>query len=511
MIMPILCTVGALDIYNGVLNLILGLIYSLIYRYHIQKKVKERPSQISSVKSVNVSASTALLSWIDWKVAKYLPKDKKIRNLSTDWNDGIALCALIESIEEGTCPECTKMSGDDRLGNCEKGLQLGKDRFEIPRIISPEHLSHREIDETSVMIYLCYYLQFWCDKPKTLSDAPEHIAQFLNDAGLVEAFPSKSDTKQAKSNCLDALQPADASKCIVDLTFLRRSVFTVGETIIFTVDCTNAGKGHLDVKAYAIANKEKNIASKSEKSFAAGVSIFDCFLKAETVGAHELVIQWEGAHIKDCPLRFEICNPKAIVLENIKSRHNTFVGDTITFDVDISRAGSADLLQAVFSDEKRKCEKVPSDIKVTFIYRADTIGSTELSIYFNNSNMKTIDIVVASECISSNPDGKVQFTIFTEYINYVFKTSGKGTVSNLQWGFQSGVSLASLLEQFSGKKIYPVGSVSAEPENRSQMIHILNLCFAFMKSENIPMSDISEYFKYNCAMEYIILMLSIVL
>ena len=485
------------------LNLILGLIYSLIYRYHIQKKVKERPIQISSAKSVNVSASTALLSWIDWKVAKYVPKDKKIRNLSTDWNDGIALCALIESIEEGTCPECTEMSGDDRLGNCKNGLRLGEEHFKIPKIISAEHLSHREIDETSVMIYLCYYLEFWCRKPNP--DVPEHIVQFLDDAGLVEAFPSKPDTKQTKSNCLDALQPADASKCIVDLAFLRRSVFTVGETIIFTVDCTNAGKGHLDVKAYAIANKEKNIASKSEKTFAAGVSIFDCFLKAETVGAHELVIQWEGEHIKDSPLRFEICNPKAIVLENIKSRHNTFVGDTITFDVDISRAGSADLLQVVFSDQKRKCEKIPSDIKVTFIYRADTIGSTELSIYFNNSNMKTIEIVVASECISSNPDGKMQFTIFTEYINYVFKTSSKGTVSNLQWGFQSGVSLVSLLEQFSGKKINCVGSVSAEPENRSQMIDILNLCFTFMKSENLPMPDISEYFKYNCTMNVLYL------
>jgi len=384
------------------------------------------------------------------------------------------------------------LSVDDKLGNCEKGLQLGYDCFQIPKIISPEHLSHKEIDETSVMIYLCYYLQFCFDKPKRPPDVPEHIIQFLGDAGLVEVAASKPYDKQAKSNCLDVSEPADASKCIVDLTFLRRSVFTVGETIIFTVDCTNAGKGHLDIKAYAIANKEKNIASKSEKSFTAGVSIFDCFLKAETVGIHELVIQWEREYITDGPLRFEVCNPKAIVLENIQSRHNIFVGNAITFDVDISRAGSADLLQAVFSDEKRKCEKIPNDTKVTFIYHADTIGSTELSIYFNNSNMKTVEIVVASDFISSNPDGNLQLNFFTEYINYVFKRSGKGTVSNLQWGFQTGVSLASLLEQLSGKKIDPVDSVRTEPENRSQMIDILSLCFAFMKSEKLPISNIGK-------------------
>ncbi|XP_065897181.1 filamin-B-like isoform X2 [Dysidea avara] len=499
--------ISALDIYNGVLNLILGLIYSLIYRYHIQKKVKERPSQISSAKSVNVSASTALLSWIDWKVAKYIPKGKKIRNLNTDWNDGIALCALIESIKEGTCPECTKLSGDDRLDNCKKGLRLGKKHFKIPRIISPEHLSHREIDETSVMVYLCYYLRFCFDKPKPPPDVPEHIVQFLDDAGLVEFAPSKLDSKQAKVG-VDVPQPADASKCIVDLTFLRRSVFTVGEPIIFTVDCTNAGKGHLDIKAYATANREKNIATKRKKSFTAGVSIFDCFLKAETVGTHELVIQWEGNPITaDSPLRFEVCNPKAIVLENLQSRHNTFVGDTIKFDVDISKAGSADILQAVFSDEKRKCEKILTDSKVTFIYHADTIGSTELSIYFNNLNMKTIEIVVASDFLSSSPNREMQLTFFTNYINYVFKRSSKGAVSNLQWGFQSGVSLASLLEQFSGKKIDPVKSVIAEAENRSQMIYNLKLCFAFMKSEELQISDIDAEDIYDGNSEAILKML----
>jgi len=485
--------IGALDIYNGVLNLILGLIYSLIYRYHIQRKVNERPSQISSSKSVNASASTALLSWINWKIEKYIPKGKKVRNLNTDWNDGIALCALIESIKNGACPDCMELSEDEKLSNCKKGLELGRKCFKIPKIISAEQLSHREIDETSVMIYLCYYLQFCFDKPKPPPDVPEHIVQFLDDAGLVEVAPAKSDFMSQKTKQNVVTQPVDANKCIVDLTFLKRFVFTVGETVIFTVDCTNAGEGHLDVKAFAIANKEKNIASITKKSFTSGVSIFDCFLKAEIVGAHELVIQWEGVHITNSPLRFEVCNPKAIVLENIQSRHNTFVGDTIKFDVDISKAGSADILQAVFSDERRKCEKILTDNKVIFIYHADAIGSTELTIYFNNLNMKTIEIVVAADFLSSNPDGKVQLVFFTDYINSILKRSSKGTISNLQWAFQSGVSLATLLEQISEKKVNPEEGVRAKPEDRSQMIDNLRLCFAFMESEKLQISEISKF------------------
>ena len=494
-----------LDINNGKLNVILGLVYSLIYRYHIQKKLQESPNQISTAlsKSVNVRAIIALLSWINWQIHQRFPSMKKIRNLNTDWNDGIALCALIESIEEGTCPESPKL---DNVRNCEKGLDLGsKWPFKIPKIISAEHLANPDIDETSVMVYLCYYLQYCFKKSPEpihqdghedqpyIDQVPPEIVKFLDEVGLV-AIPFIK--KDMFSNVKIPTAP-DATRCIADLDFFEQSIFTVGQTIVFAVDCAYAGKGKFKITCTTDTNEQVETWADQEPRKRSN-KVFYCFLRVEAVGIHEVNIQW-GAPEKDnyddiiySPKRFIVCNPEAVEFDT-HSRHNVYVGDTIKLGVDTSKAGHVDMLHAEFSDAKMSYEMVKSDSKVTFIYTADEThkGPSELSLFFNGIKIKkkVFEITVVSDYLKTNPKMEARVTVFINYINYILKTSSGEEVSDFQWDFQSGVTLAFLLKTLSGQEIR---NLNAKPQNKLEMMQNLKACFTFMQSLKLELHGTSK-------------------
>lgn len=78
-----LVNIGNVDIVNGNLKLILGLIWSLIVRYQIGRS-KFPPRKL-------------MLAWLQ----AALP-ECRVTNLTTDWNSGVLLSALIDYCEPGT-------------------------------------------------------------------------------------------------------------------------------------------------------------------------------------------------------------------------------------------------------------------------------------------------------------------------------------------------------------------------------------------------------------------------
>jgi filamin len=77
-----LVNIGNVDIVNGNLKLILGLIWSLIVRYQIGRS-KFPPRKL-------------MLAWLQ----AALP-ECKVSNLTTDWNSGVLLSALLDYCEPG--------------------------------------------------------------------------------------------------------------------------------------------------------------------------------------------------------------------------------------------------------------------------------------------------------------------------------------------------------------------------------------------------------------------------
>jgi filamin len=77
-----LVNIGNVDIINGNLKLILGLIWSLIVRYQIGRS-KFPPRKL-------------MLAWLQ----AALP-ECKVSNLTSDWNSGVLLSALLDYCEPG--------------------------------------------------------------------------------------------------------------------------------------------------------------------------------------------------------------------------------------------------------------------------------------------------------------------------------------------------------------------------------------------------------------------------
>lgn len=81
------------------------------------------------------------------------------QNFTTIWNDGRALCALVNHLKPGLCPNYISLDPRDGLANCRLGMELAQNHFGIPIILSPEDLNNPNVDELSTMTYLSYFFE----------------------------------------------------------------------------------------------------------------------------------------------------------------------------------------------------------------------------------------------------------------------------------------------------------------------------------------------------------------
>jgi len=137
-----LLSIDSEHIVNGSLKLILGLIWRMILHYQI------------GAMTVKIPVKKVLLLWLQ----NVIPS-QEIGNLTTNWNNGIALCALIDAIKPGTCPHYSQLQPQNALENCRLGLRLANQELGIPNIMTAEQMANPNIDEQSMMTYLSYFIQ----------------------------------------------------------------------------------------------------------------------------------------------------------------------------------------------------------------------------------------------------------------------------------------------------------------------------------------------------------------
>ncbi|KAL5250135.1 hypothetical protein ACHWQZ_G016012 [Mnemiopsis leidyi] len=141
-----LVNIGNSDIYEGNMKLILGLIWTLILHYQISM-------EFEGGKGDGGSAKKQLQDWAT-DLIKNLPDGKSVRNFTTDWNDGVALCCMVEAVAPGLCPEYNSLDPNDKLENARLGLERAEQGLGVPKIIEAEDLVNPNIDELSVLTYV---------------------------------------------------------------------------------------------------------------------------------------------------------------------------------------------------------------------------------------------------------------------------------------------------------------------------------------------------------------------
>ncbi|EST09277.1 EF-hand, Ca insensitive [Kalmanozyma brasiliensis GHG001] len=140
----VLTNVGAEDIVDGNLKLILGMIWTLILRF-----------TIADISEEGVTAKEGLLLWCQRKTAPYQEVD--VTNFTTSFKNGLALCALIHRHRPDLL-NYDALPKDDPHACTRTAFQIAEEHLGIPQLLDVEDLCDRpKPDERSVMTYVAQY------------------------------------------------------------------------------------------------------------------------------------------------------------------------------------------------------------------------------------------------------------------------------------------------------------------------------------------------------------------
>ena len=110
-------------------------------------------SEVEKEKRRDETADELLLGWI--RMA--LPSNK-IDNMTSAWNDGCNLTALVDYCKPGLIPNHASLDPKNRLENVRHAMTLAEQHLNIPQVMHPEDLAVDHPDKLSTMTYLS---QFW--------------------------------------------------------------------------------------------------------------------------------------------------------------------------------------------------------------------------------------------------------------------------------------------------------------------------------------------------------------
>ncbi|XP_055869094.1 filamin-A-like isoform X2 [Biomphalaria glabrata] len=365
-----LVNIGSEDIVNGSLKLILGLIWHLILRYQIGK-TKVPPKKL-------------MLAWLQAVIP-----ENHISNFTSDWNDGIALHALIDYCQPGLAPNWRQLNRSDKLHNCKEAMSIAQRELNIPIVVRPEDFCSPHLDELSGMTYLSYYMMV--DSPGYLATRREIRA--LLQQGTIDNFQTDWNDGHLLCNLVKSVGgdvpgwPQLTHDHVTNLQTGIDAAKRLGIEPIFSAkEMADPEVEHLGIMAYAahfrhhkpvkiVKNKAtmngdfNNIYVKQEKHFYINAehgtsqdairpevigpdSIVpvrtkwsgnrcDCYFTPTETGQHKLNVYCDNENIPGCPVTFKVHADRSKVKFNHLDR--AVVGLNSELKVDTSAAGQGDV------------------------------------------------------------------------------------------------------------------------------------------------------------------------
>ena len=96
----------------------------------------EKPDELSVITYLSGFYRPALQSLMNW-VNSQIP-NQPVSNFTTDWADGRALAALVDSVSEGEFSECELMDAEDGVINLSQTIEAAKTLLGITNSVTPE-------------------------------------------------------------------------------------------------------------------------------------------------------------------------------------------------------------------------------------------------------------------------------------------------------------------------------------------------------------------------------------
>lgn len=241
-----LVNIGGPDIQSGNEKLILGLIWTLILRYDINKGSEKG----------DAGAKAMLLEWVQKQIPEY-----NITNFRGDWNDGRAICALVNSINKRYCGDHKVDNG--ALENAQQGISTAERHLGIEPLVLANEMINKKVNEQAMMTY---------------------IAQFRN---IADNAPK---------------EPDEASMCSAYGPGLVEGV--AGKDALFTVECDNGTPqgctGKLEVVVKGPQDQAKvNVVKNADHTYSVSYM-------PTTPGKYEVSVTMDGVHIPGSVFHVEV-------------------------------------------------------------------------------------------------------------------------------------------------------------------------------------------------------------
>lgn len=109
--------------------------WTLIQRYQLGIGAQQRDEpkgpdgKKPKKKKPSASAKKLLLGWV-----KAAIPDQDVHNLTSDWNDGIKLSSLVDTLKPGLIPDHATLDPNNALANTQNAMNLAEEHFGIPQV-----------------------------------------------------------------------------------------------------------------------------------------------------------------------------------------------------------------------------------------------------------------------------------------------------------------------------------------------------------------------------------------
>ena len=383
-----------LNVHNGEMKWILALMWRLIRHFHMRSHGSD--SHLEQF----------ILAWVQAQIP-----DQNIKNFTKDWNDGVALCALVEHIEPGACPDYPTLDREKKCENCSHGIELADKKLGIAKIIEPEDLSDSDVDPESIMTYISLFfkpanerLLKWVkdkmpelDREGKVTNLDTDWKNGVNLACLLDAlqpgcFPNWRGLNPANASenfalamkCGEerfGLKPVQNSDGSVDelslatyLTHLQRSSAVdvvcegpglskafMGRSAAFEIDVTHVQRETGDSEPSITITDSKNTAIEPQIK-SNGKGKFRVEYKPWSTGKLKVDIKWKGNPIPGSPFSIDVMDMATLSFS--PKQKCIKIGDPIIFEVKGTSAYGDDDLDILLQDAS---EATDLDAKVDSI------------------------------------------------------------------------------------------------------------------------------------------------
>lgn len=293
-----------------------------------------------------------LLKWIQNKIP-----DVPVNNFTTDWNDGKAIGALVDSVAPGLCPDWKAWQPEDSVKNVGEALQLAEDWLDVPQLIKPKEMTNRKVDELSMMTYLSQF-----PSAKLKQNAP-----LRSSAGNPARVRCYGPGLQATGVC-------------------------VGAETHFTVETFSAGKGDVEI---VIENPNNGLVPVEIKYNDDKNMTYTCTYTATMEGDHKITVKFNTIEVPKSPFNVSVkgsplgdgykkCLAKG---PGIEPKGKVRVGQQTHIDI-ITQGAGAGQVEVIILDPEGKPNTCPcrlrkiNDEKYKCEYVAESPGLHSISILF---------------------------------------------------------------------------------------------------------------------------------